>query len=181
MNDKELSAGAVAEVRIVPALLKDAQIITSLRRATFDDDAARFAPPKTSPPRGYDSVEHTEREINLGSQFKVLVHDELIGALEIHINLQQEHLLSSFFLVSQWQSRGIGTKIMQTLEEIFPSAVLWRLSTAEWATRNHYFYEKLGYVRVGEYKIFTGEYLMYLYEKRMRTQGDVPYEARSRL
>jgi hypothetical protein len=49
---------------------------------------------------------------------------------------------------------------MQFVENEFPSAVEWCLDTPYLNTRNHYFYEKLGYQKVGKHKITEKLWLM---------------------
>jgi ribosomal protein S18 acetylase RimI-like enzyme len=44
---------------------------------------------------------------------------------------------------------GVGTQAMGFIERAFP-ATIWTLETPTFATRDQHFYEKLGYVRVGE-------------------------------
>ena len=44
----------------------------------------------------------------------------------------------------------MGTRAWQCIEETYPQAKSWRLSTPVWAVKNHHFYEqKCGFYRVG--------------------------------
>lgn len=42
---------------------------------------------------------------------------------------------------------------MQLIEVEFPRAVQWSLDTPYLNIKNHHFYEKLGYIKVGEHEI----------------------------
>jgi hypothetical protein len=62
---------------------------------------------------------------------------------------------------------GIGARAVNLLEGGFPDARRWALETPQWNTRNHRFYEKLGYARVG--LADSGDFL---YEKRLTRSPD---------
>ncbi|WP_269083163.1 GNAT family N-acetyltransferase [Ornithinibacillus californiensis] len=57
------------------------------------------------------------------------------------------------FLAKKQQNKGLGSQIMQLIEREFPKATEWSLDTPHLNTRNHHFYEKLGYEKVGEHRI----------------------------
>lgn len=61
-------------------------------------------------------------------------------------------------------NKGIGTQAMGFIERTFPATV-WTLDTATFATRNQHFYERLGFVRVGE-TVFP-DITLIQYEKRL--------------
>ena len=42
---------------------------------------------------------------------------------------------------------------MQLIESEFPEAMEWSLDTPHLNGKNHHFYEKLGYIKVGEHDI----------------------------
>ena len=72
--------------------------------------------------------------------------------------------LGRIYIDPAYQGQGIGAIAMRWIETAFP-ARRWTLDTPGWATRNHHFYEKLGYVRLREEG--TPPHTMIFYEKRL--------------
>ena len=62
---------------------------------------------------------------------------------------------------------GIGTNAMKFLEMEFPDAKKWTLETPHLSYRNHHFYEKMGFTKVGETEPDpkNNGFYLYLYEK----------------
>ncbi|WP_408641630.1 GNAT family N-acetyltransferase [Solibacillus palustris] len=61
--------------------------------------------------------------------------------------------LNRIFIADAFQNKGLGSQIMQLIENEFPDAHSRSLDTPHLNTRNHHFYEKLGYVKIDEHKI----------------------------
>ena len=57
--------------------------------------------------------------------------------------------LDLIYIDPAYHNLGIGTQAIQFLERTHP-AERWTLHTPIWAVRNQHFYEKFGYVKVGE-------------------------------
>jgi hypothetical protein len=55
---------------------------------------------------------------------------------------------------------------MEYVHRTFP-AKHWVLDTPEWHTRNHHFYEKLGYRKVGEQEEVHAGFTLRIYRKDM--------------
>ncbi|TWT00115.1 N-acetyltransferase [Planomicrobium sp. CPCC 101079] len=77
--------------------------------------------------------------------------------------------LNRIFLSNKYQNQGLGSKIMQLIEKEFPAAVEWNLDTPHLNNRNHHFYEKLGYQKVGQLQI-TEKFFLYDYVKKVETK-----------
>ena len=153
-------------IRFVKARTRDAEALTEVQTRTFDDDSQRFAGRPGGPP-GYDSVDWTLWAIKTGIYFKILVGDQIIGGV-ILFNMHKDHFnLGRIFVESDWQNQGIGSQAVRFVEKAFRHVKRWSLDTPEWAVRNHHFYEKLGYVKVGD-EVPTGLPIrLYLYEKSL--------------
>ncbi|MNI68764.1 Acetyltransferase (GNAT) family protein [compost metagenome] len=58
--------------------------------------------------------------------------------------------LGRIFIDPLHQNRGYGQAAFRFLFESYPAAQIWTLDTPSWAIRNHYFYQKLGFMKTGE-------------------------------
>jgi len=147
-----------------PATLDDAETLMKLQIAAFHDDARMYPGVKIGGPPGYDSIEHMHDKIKHEDYYKILVDNQVVGGFSV-FNMGRGHYhLDVIFIDPVYHSRGIGTQAMRFIERTYP-AKRWTLNTPGYATRNQHFYEKLGYVKVGEepFDYFT----LIDYEKRI--------------
>ena len=110
--------------------------------------------------------------MKVGQYFKILDGDAIIGGIIVVPLPGQHHELGRIYLLPEYQNRGIGTRAMQFIEHTFPAATRWTLDTPCWAIRNHHFYEKLGYVQIGETSHYANDSPpVFHYEKRIPDAG----------
>jgi GNAT superfamily N-acetyltransferase len=64
------------------------------------------------------------------------------------------------------QGLGIGTRLMQSIEEVFPQARRFRLFTGGRSKRNLHIYRKLGYVQYKREPVHANLTLVYLEKTR---------------
>jgi ribosomal protein S18 acetylase RimI-like enzyme len=147
--------------RATPA---DAADIVNVQIAAFHDDARLYPGVQVGGPPGYDSVEEMLAKIDRGECHKVLLDGEIIGGITV-IDQGAGHFHVDVLAIDpSHHNKGFGTKAMQFIEQSFPATV-WTLDTPSFATRNQHFYERLGFIRVGE-TVFPGITLIH-YEKRL--------------
>jgi len=162
-----MAAEMSALIRFQRARIEDAEALTEVQRRTFDDDSRRFAGQSAGGPPGYDSVDWTLWAMKAGIYYKILAGDQIIGGV-ILFDMHRRHFdLGRIFVDPDWQSRGIGSQAIRFVEKAFRYVKRWSLNTPAWAVRNHHFYEKLGYVKVGEEVPAGVDIRLYLYEKRV--------------
>ena len=53
------------------------------------------------------------------------------------------------FVDPDYHNRGVATRAFELVWAIYPDAELWMVGTPAWNTRTNYFYQKLGFVKVG--------------------------------
>ena len=159
------------DVKIVKASLDDAKELTKISKLSFDDDSLQHGLGETGGPPGYDSIAAQRRWIKLTFYYKFIVNNEIVGGMftESGKRFYQKSSKNHFYFIRifihpDYQNLGIGTKAMLFIENEFPYATKWTLDTPSWAERNHYFYEKLGYKKVGEKKE-QENFILYFYEK----------------
>lgn len=96
--------------------------------------------------------------------YSIFVDGRLAGGICIVKQTKDHNYLYRIFLGSEFQNKGLGSKILQDLERQFPKVKKWSLDTPKDNRRNRHFYEKFGFKKTGEQQI--NEYLTLInYEK----------------
>jgi GNAT superfamily N-acetyltransferase len=149
----------------------DAAELTAVQKRTFDDDSQRYLGTESGGPPGYDSLKWQLHIMKKSLYYKILCDGKIIGGMIIFRMGNGHYELGRIFIDPEYQNQGIGTQTIAFIEQTFPDAHKWTLGTPSWALRNHHFYEKLGYVRVGEEKQGGIEDMGFLYEKVIAHKG----------
>ncbi len=127
----------------------DVETLVKVQVAAFNEDARLYPGIKIGGPPGYDSIEHTLSKIKHNGFYKILADGQIVGGLSV-FNMGRGHYhLDVIFIDPAYHNQGIGSQAIHFIEKTYP-AKKWTLNTPDYATRNHHFYEKLGYVKVGE-------------------------------
>jgi GNAT superfamily N-acetyltransferase len=154
----------------------DVSELTGVMTRAFDDDSQRhLGQPRGGPP-GYDNGDFFRTWLfpykeSVG--FKILANGKIIGALIVWILPGGHNNLGAMFVDPPYQDQDVGTRAWQFVEAIYPGTKSWTLETPAWATRNHGFYEKLGFRRVPPEVQKPSEENMVVYRKEM-VAGTVP-------
>lgn len=53
-------------------------------------------------------------------------------------------------------SKGIGSMVWKDIEKEYNEAKIWILETPDYSKRNHHFYEKCGFEKIGEHVFKDG-------------------------
>lgn len=131
----------------LPLLEKYQDYETNPAAETLDRIFARFAQPFTD----YYLILHCER---------------VVGMLRV-CDYGQRCRLSPICILPEYQGRGYASQAILEIEQRYPQAKSWELDTILQEQKLCGFYEKLGYVRTGEYhRIKTGMDLVF-YRKDM--------------
>ena len=152
-------------VRLKETLIEDGEIITEITKRSFNDSSRRFGNGEDSGPPGYDSVEVNTSIIKNKDlpSYKILFDERIVGWIFISNQGNGHYELENICVDPSFQGKCIGTRAIKLLEETITEAAMWTLRAANYAKRNHHFYEKLGFIKVGE----TEDGFFYLYEKMM--------------
>jgi GNAT superfamily N-acetyltransferase len=138
---------------------RDAGLLAKISKRAFENDVQFGAPARGGPP-GYDAPEWQAQVAREATAYYVIEHQgDVVGGM-IVFGSSGDYWLGRMFVDPTAQNQGIGARAIDLLEGEFPEAKRWALETPQWNTRNHRFYEKLGYARVG--LADSGDYL---YEK----------------
>jgi GNAT superfamily N-acetyltransferase len=136
-------------IKFMKAKLADAEKLTEVQIRTFDDDSRRFFGQPNGGPPGYNSIRWQLMIMRKGIYYKILEGTKIIGGIIVFIMSPGHYNLGRIYIDPEYQDQGIGTQAMNFIESTFPDAQRWTLGTPKLATRNHHFYEKLGYTRIG--------------------------------
>lgn len=148
------------------ATLDDAAALVAASVLAFHHDSVLYPQIPIGGPPGYDSPDFMRRAISRNETYIIGVDDQIVGGMVVYIHSDPTHChLDILFIAPDYHNRGLGTQAMQFLESTYPNATRWTLDTPIWAVRNRHFYEKLGYVAVGEQ--VTEEITLIAYEKRL--------------
>jgi multimeric flavodoxin WrbA/GNAT superfamily N-acetyltransferase len=152
------------QVYIEKACECDAEVLTHIQARTFYEDTLKFRGVKGGPP-GVDSIDWTLDMISRAHYFKVLSNKRIIGGIIVFNLGNGLYELGRIFIDTDYQSKGIGQKVIDLLHNSFIDATKWRLETPEWALRNHHFYEKMGYKKIGVEGPIPEGFTLFVYER----------------
>jgi hypothetical protein len=139
----------VDNLAFVPLRENDIDNLTILMKRSFDRDAQIHLGKSEGGPPGYDNGGFL-RKWGLhpeSTAFELFINDTLVGAIILWINKEtQENRLGLLFIDDKLQERGIGVRVWDKVEAMYPDTKIWFTETPSYSKRNHHFYvNKLGF------------------------------------
>ena len=126
----------------------DSTELTRTCKITFDDDTYKHTGKPEGGAPGYDDVNYQLQKMKEDTYLKILLGDKIIGGIILK-RLAPDHIqLVRIWVLPNHQDKKIGHAAMKHIHTHYP-AKKWTLETPPYALRNHYFYEKFGYVNKG--------------------------------
>lgn len=153
------------KLKIIRSTVDEANILLDIQKEAFSEDLERYQDYNTSP--ATESIERLRNKIINSFHYTIFLDDEIIGGIEVRKLSNTQCYLNRLYLTPKCHNKGIGTKLMNFIEDEFPEALEWTLSTPYMNYRNHYFYEKHGYSKVGE-QVITGKLILFDYIKKVK-------------
>lgn len=140
--------------RFEKAKSRDAGALAQASKRAFHSDIHCGAPGMGGPP-GYDSAEWQRRMMRAAQYYKILrvgesCDDEIVGGFIVFRKGTRHYELGRIFVDPDFQNQGIGAQAFEFLWEEYPLAKKWTLGTPAWNRRTRHFYEKVGFVEIGE-------------------------------
>lgn len=137
------------DVRLRKAGLRDAELLHSMMVRCFQPFLERYEDYDTSP--AAEPLEKTVRRLEdpATDYYLVLEGEEPIGGVRT-VAIEQGRRVSPIFILPERQGHGVGSRVIELLEERYPEAQRWTLDTIRQETGLVRFYEGLGYRRTGE-------------------------------
>jgi ribosomal protein S18 acetylase RimI-like enzyme len=142
------------ELVIRRTFIDEAEDILSVQKVAFKEDLETYKDFETNP--ATEPIKKLLYKINKNFHYTILIGDKIIGGAELRLDSESECYINRIFLLPEFQNKGLGTRIMNYFENQFPNVKKWTLCTPHKNYRNHRFYEKLGYKKVGEHKVMEG-------------------------
>jgi ribosomal protein S18 acetylase RimI-like enzyme len=127
---------------ITNAQIEDAEEILGLQKLAYQSEAVIYndwsIPPLT------ESLEEIKEEFSKCTFFKFTAAGQIIGSVRVVVK-EGCCEIGRLIVHPDFQGRGIGKKLMLTVEKDFPKSPRFELFTGSKSDRNIYLYEKLGY------------------------------------
>lgn len=143
----------------------DAAALVKIQIAAFHDDARLYPGVEIGGPPGYNSLEAQLKKIAEAETYKIVVDGQIVGGIVVYNQGEGHYHLDLLYVDPAYHNRAIGSQAMTFIHQTYP-ATRWTLDTPGYATRNHHFYEKFGYVKTAEHVMDDG-FVLVAYEKRM--------------
>ncbi|MFS0597523.1 GNAT family N-acetyltransferase [Peribacillus frigoritolerans] len=152
------------DITIKRTSLTEVDMLLAIQKEVFAEDYALYEDHDSTPVNETEAklIENIERFFH----YTILSDNAIIGAIDIRPLDENRLRLSKFFLRNEFQNKGLGSKIIKLMESEFPLIKDWSLYTPYLNKRNHHFYEKLGYIKIGEVQV-TEKLQLFRYEKKL--------------
>lgn len=153
------------EILFEKATLEDAEELLEVQRKSFQEALDLYEDYDTNPM--FEKIEKISYKIQNQNYYKILADGRIIGGLHACKLADFECYLNRIFILPSFENLGIGKKAIKFIEEEkdFADAKRWRLDTPHKSFKNHFFYEKLGYVRTGRVEEISEKLKLIYYEK----------------
>lgn len=136
----------IMKVKLDKAKVEDAEVLKAMSVLAFKSDYEQYG----SYPPGIESLRWHKSAIEKGHYYKIIYDGEIAGGICVIPSVNDVMKIKYFFIPDIYQNKGIGSTTMELIEKKYSNARIWVLVTPYKAYRNHHFYEKIGYSKVGE-------------------------------
>lgn len=130
-------------MELLLAKSQDALVLTSISKRAFDSDIEIGAPQAGGPP-GYQSHKYHLKMVGQKHLY-TFYHDGLIVGGAILFKENATLYIGRIFIAPEHFQKGLGTKLMEIVENLYPDVTTFTLDTPLWNIRTNNFYKKLGY------------------------------------
>ena len=137
-------------VQLVKAREEDAAGLADISKRAFHTDVHCGSPWGASGPPGYDSPEAQLRFMRGCDYYAILVGGVMAGAIMVLEKEDRHCECCGLFVDPEYHNRGIAARAFDLIWAIYPDVQRWTVGTPAWNTRTNHFYQKLGFVRIGE-------------------------------
>jgi ribosomal protein S18 acetylase RimI-like enzyme len=129
-------------VKITKANVKDAPVILELQKLCFKSEAELYR--LASVPPMMETLQEFKAEFKTHVFLKAIKGKRIIGSLRTRTRGKSIYI-GRVIVHPDFQNQGLGTKLMQAVENMFQKAGRYWLMTGFKSKRNLHLYTKLGY------------------------------------
>lgn len=140
--------------------------LTKIMERAFDEDTGIHLGEEKGGPEGYDDGSFLKKwGLNENTtSYCITLDEQLIGAVILWINKNNENFLGNIFIDPIYENQGLGLKVWNMIEKLYPDTKVWNTETPIFSSRNHNFYvNKCGFhvVKIDNPKDkFMGQFVM---------------------
>jgi len=133
------------------ANINDNKIIMATQVLAFEDDN-KNKPEEASKalPPGCNSLKWNTDRIREDYVLKIVKNGEIIGGIILFDFGYGKKEIGRIWIVPEYQNSGFGKAAFDELFFLYSEVKEWYIETPEWAKRNQYLYEKIGFKKIGE-------------------------------
>ncbi len=116
--------------------------LTKIMERAFNEDARIHLGKERGGPDGYDDGSFL-RKWGLhkdASSYCISLNQQLIGGVILWINEDKNNFLGNIFIDPACENHGMGTKVWNMIEQLYPDTKIWNTETPAFSSRNHNFY-----------------------------------------
>lgn len=135
------------DISLSLAKLSDAEVLKEISVQAFVGNNEKYG----HFPPGIESLTWHQTSIRQSSYYKILYDDNIVGGIYLIGDSGNVMKIEYLFVSPDFHGKKIGTGAVRLLEEKFSNVKKWFLFTPYRDYRNHHFYTKLGYEKVGEF------------------------------
>lgn len=99
---------------------------------------------------GYNSIEMQKYHTWDNKYYKIIYENSIAGVILVFHTGKEHARIDRFYILPEYQSIGLGSRVIKLVEELFQEVKIWTLDTMQQSPRNHHFYERNGYELVGQ-------------------------------
>ena len=144
---------------------EDAEKLLEIQKGAFKEALELYKDYDTNPM--FEKLEKISYKIENHYYYKIIADGRIIGGVHAYKKAEFHYYINRIFIHPDFENLGIGKKSIEFIENLeeCSDAEIWTLETPHKSFKNHYFYEKLGYVRTGEEEL--NENLKLIYFKKV--------------
>ena len=146
---------------IEQATIEDAQEILSLQKLAYTSEAEIYSD-LTIPPL-HQTLEEIEAEFADQHFLKFCAEGRIAGSVRAYVK-EGTCYIGKLIVHPEYQNQGIGTKLLQEIENAFDHVARYELFTGHKSQKNLHLYDKNGY-RISRRQIFTDDLTIVFMEK----------------
>lgn len=145
---------------IEPASIEDASEILSLQKVCYQSEAEIYRDYNIPP--FIQTLEEIESEFGVYFFLKAVEDDRIIGSVRARMITPDTLYIGRLIVHPDSQNQGIGSKLMDKIENKFPYAEGFELITGHLSLKNIKFYERRGFEVFKTEKLTSNLSLLYL-------------------